>query len=211
MSSSPSLFNINLIFRLSFSAAARNCEGRIHSVRNRMPLILFAPSGLVPINYYLRISTGCCTIAYACIALYPLLPRRFQMKPLFAFLIASFPRLMSEPHHTHPSHHLDALLKSSSRPPTPPPPTSAQSIRLPPRRPLLHPLVGAASKALCLPPHFFFSFLVTLPATASLTPLQLGVAFNGVCTIGKVGGEPPTGDIAAFQIVECGRCIAFAS
>jgi hypothetical protein len=27
----------------------------------------------------LRISTGCCTIAYTCIALYPLIPRRFEM------------------------------------------------------------------------------------------------------------------------------------
>ncbi len=66
-----------------FKAVINNC------------LIFFTWTGLVPINYYVRISTGCCTIAYTCIALYPLIPRRLQTKPLFAFLISSFPRLLS--------------------------------------------------------------------------------------------------------------------
>lgn len=124
MSLSPSVFNINLVIRLSWSAAARNCEG------------------LVPINYYVRIATGCCTIAYTCIALYPLVPRRIQIKPFFSFLIASFPRLIA---------------------------------------------------FACLPGAVF---------AVLLWALRLGVAFNGVCTIGKIGGEAPTGDLAAFQILE---------
>lgn len=49
---------------------------------------------------------------------------------------------------------------------------------------------------------------VSIPHLQPCRP-QLGVAFNGVCTIGKVGGEPPTGDLAAFQILEYGAACLF--
>ena len=94
-----------------------------------------AASGLVPINYYVRIATGCCTIAYTCIALYPLVPRRIQIKPFFSFLIASFPRLMSAP----PPAPVITLITVL----TPPP----QSIRLPPRCSVCRPALGSQSAA----------------------------------------------------------------
>lgn len=187
---SPAAFNINLVIRLSSSAAARNCEGPAPSYR------LFSKLNCKSLYYAIRPGSHQLLRPYRhgllhhLLHLHRALPPRPPPHPnqtlfLFSHRKLPPPHVSTSPRPRHSSNYRAHSARAEHSPASPVQcsPSCCGLLECRPPPPLHH-------SASCFNPR---------PQPCRL---QLGVAFNGVCTIGKIGGEPPTGDIAAFQILE---------